>query len=172
MIYKLTSKKSDVILQYIKEFCLYNGFPKEFVSVNGSEFKNHIMNEFCINEGIRYIHGVPYNPLTQGTIERFHYTIKKYLAKETINNNYKNLNFEDVRIKVIKFYNNKKHRIIGMSPNEADKITDSEEIKKINEIKVKLFEKINKKRDFLKKGSNALLNPKFILIGKETLISN
>ena len=59
-----------------------------------------------------------------------------------------------------------------MSPNEASKITDLEEIKKINVIKEKLFAKINKKRNFLSKGSNALLNPKFILMGKETLIPN
>ena len=172
MIYKLNLKKSENILKDIIEFCIYNGFPKEFVSDNGPEFKNSKMNDFCIREGIRYIHGVPYNPHAQGTIEQFHYTIKKYLAKEYINNNYKKLNFEEVRIKVIRFYNNKKHRIIGMSPNEASKITDLDEIKKINAIKEKLFDKINKKRNFLAKGSTALLNPKFILMGKETLIPN
>ena len=172
MIYKHNSKTSENILKDIIEFCIYNGFPKEFVSDNGPEFKNSKMNDFCIREGIRYIHGVPYNPHAQGTIERFHYTIKKYLAKEYINNNYKKLNFEEVRIKVIKFYNNKKHRIIGMSPNESSKITDLDEIKKINAIKEKLFDKINKKRNFLGKSSTALLNPKFILMGKETLIPN
>jgi len=107
MIYKLNSKKSEIILKDIIEFCIYNGFPKEFISDNRLEFKNSKINNFCNKEGIKYIHGVPYNPHAQGTIEMFHYTIKKYLAKEFINNNYKNLNFEDVRIKVINYYNTK-----------------------------------------------------------------
>ena len=97
------------------------------------------MNDFW-REGIRYIHGLPYNPNAQDTIERIHYTIKKYLAKEYVNNNYKELNFEEVRIKVIKFYHNKKLRIIRISQNEASKITDLGEIEKINAIKEKLFD--------------------------------
>ena len=72
---------------------------------------------------------MPYNPRSQGTVERFHYTIKKYLGKEYINNGYKKLNFDSVRIKIINFYNNKVHKLIGMSPMEASKITDKETIK-------------------------------------------
>jgi len=70
-------------------------------------------------------------------VERFHYTIKKYLAKEYITNGYNNLNFKEVRIRVINFYNNKIHRIIGKIPNEETKITDEKLIKKINERKKK-----------------------------------
>ena len=51
--------------------------------------------------------GYPYNPHSQGTVERFHYMIKKYLAKEYINNGYKKLDFDSVRIKIINYYNNK-----------------------------------------------------------------
>ena len=103
------------------------------------------MNEFCIKEGIKYIHGIPYNPHSQGTIERFHYTIKKYLTKEYINNGYQKLDFDSVRVRVINFYNNKKHRLIGMSPLEASKLTNEVEIKKVNELKEKEFAKINTK---------------------------
>ena len=59
-----------------------------------------------------------------------------------------------------------------MTPNEASKITDKETIKKINELKEKEFELINKKRSYLEINSTCLLNPKFILIGKNTLIPN
>ena len=151
MIYKHSAKKAENLLHDIIEYCLHNGFPREFVSDNGPEFKNKTMNEFCIREGIGYIHGIPYNPHAQGTIERFHYTIKKYLAKEYINNEYKKLDFDEVRIRIINFYNNKKHRMIGMTPNQASKLTDIEGINKINSIKEKLFEKINQKRNYLKK---------------------
>ena len=112
MIYDHNSKYSDNILNGIIEYCLNNGFPKEFLSHNGPEFKNAKTNEFCIKNNMKYIHGIPYNPHSQGTIERFHYTIKKYFAKEFISNNYKKLNFISVRIRIINFYNNKKHRMM------------------------------------------------------------
>ena len=113
---------------------------------------------------------VPYNPHTQGTVERFHYTIKKYLGKENIQNGYKKLNFDSVRIRLINYYNNKKHRMIGMSPNDAAKITNEDEIKLNNERKNKEYDKINKKKTYLDENDCCLLNPKFILIGKYTMI--
>ena len=48
---------------------------------------------FVQNNNIKFIHDIPYNPHSQGTIERFHYTIKKYLAKEFISNNYQKIIF-------------------------------------------------------------------------------
>ena len=62
--------------------------------------------------------------------------------------------------------------MIGITPIEASKITNKETIIKINELKEKEFEHINKKRSYLKNNSTCLLNPKFILIGKNTLILN
>ena len=59
-----------------------------------------------------------------------------------------------------------------MSPIEASKLTDKDEIKRVNELKQKEFEKINKKRTFLKENDTCLLNPKFLLIGKKTFIPN
>ena len=107
------------------------------------------MDDICEKENIVFIHGIPYNPHIQGTIERFHYTIKKYLGKEFINHVYKPLNFDSVRIHVINFYNNKIHRIIGMTPNEASKLNLQEDIIKVNERKKKEFQKINSKRTYL-----------------------
>ena len=62
--------------------------------------------------------------------------------------------FGEYRLKIINYYNNKNHRLIGTSPNKAYKITDGIEIKKINEIKDKEFKfikKINGKLTYLKK---------------------
>ena len=172
MIYAENNKKADNLIKHILEFCMYNGFPKEFYSDNGPEFKNSKFSELCVKEGITYIHGIPYIRHSQGTVERFHYTIKKYLGKEYINNSYKKINFENISLKIINVYNNKKHRLIGMSPNDASAIKDIDTINKINELKKKEFDKINKKRTYLQKGDTCLLNPKFLLIGKNTLIPN
>ena len=56
------------------------------------------------------------------------------------------------------YYNNKYHRLICMNPNEAYKITNEDEIKNINDIKIKEYEKINKKRNFLEKNDTYLKN--------------
>ena len=64
------------------------------------------------------------------------------------------------------------HHLIGTSPNDAYKITDPEQIKKINEIKIKEYDKINKKRSYLNINDACLLNPKCIKLGKKTLIVN
>ena len=130
MVDGINTKKADVIIQYIIEFCLHNNFPKEFGSDNGAEFKNTILKEFCSKHDITFVQGVPYNPHAQGTIKRFHYTIKKYLGKEFISNGCEKIDFQQSRIKIINIYNNKVHRIIGTTPNIAYKITDPEIIKK------------------------------------------
>ena len=91
------------------------------------------------------------------------------MGKENIQNGYKKLNFDSVRIRLINYYNNKKHRMIGMSPNDAAKITNEDEIKLNNERKNKEYDKINKKRTYLDENDCCLLNPKFILIGKYTM---
>ena len=172
MIYKHNNKKAENLLKDILEFCVNNGYPKEFCSDNGPEFKNLKMIQLCEREGITYINGVPYNPHVQGTVKRFHYTIKKYLGKEFINNGCKKLDFDEVRLRVINFYNNKVHRMLGITPFEASKLTDIDEINKINEIKNKEFNKINNKRTYLQDNDTCLLNPKLILVGKNTLIPN
>lgn len=138
MIYKQNDKKSVNFIPNILEFCVNNSFTKEFVSYNVPEFKNALLKEIYEKEKIVFIHGIPYNPHTQGTIEKFYYTIKKYLGKEFINNGYKALNFDSVRIRVINFYNNKVHRMIGMTPNESSKLTLKEDILKVNEIKKRI----------------------------------
>ena len=69
------------------------------------------------------------------------------MGKEYINNGYKKLNFDEVRIKIINFYNNKKHRLIGMTPLEASHITEQGIIKKINDLKINEFTNINNKED-------------------------
>ena len=53
-----------------------------------------------------------------------------------------------------------------MSPLETSKITNEEEIKKVNELKEKEFAKINTKRTYIDPDKTCLLNPNFILIAK------
>jgi len=70
---------------------------------------------------------------------------------------------------IINYYNNKFHRIIGLSPNNEYKVSESKAIKKINSIKEKEFARINNKRTYLEPNTACLLNSKFIKIGQNTL---
>lgn len=96
--------------------------PREFASDNGVESKNKFFNVFRAISNIKFIHGMPFSPRAQGTIERFNYSIKKYLTKEYIANGEKTIEFKAVKNKVINFYNNKFHRLIGMTPNRIIKL--------------------------------------------------
>lgn len=81
----------------------------------------------------------------------------------------KKINTIELLYEVILAYNNRKHRMINMSPFEAMKITDEEKIKEINEIKKKEYEKINEKKNILDIGEYILINPKFKKVGKNDL---
>ena len=113
MIYSTNSKKPDILIKFFKDFCMHNNIPKELASDNGAEFKNKIFNNFCEENNIKFVHGVPYSPHSMGVIERFNYTIKKYLSKEYISNGENNIDFESCRMKILNYYNNKNSSFIG-----------------------------------------------------------
>lgn len=91
--------------------------------------KIEYLPNFVKNIIIKLLHGSPYSQHSQGIVEKFNYTIKKYFCKEFITNQRNNLIFENIKFKIVNFNNNKKHRILGMSPVDAYKITDPSKIK-------------------------------------------
>ena len=64
------------------------GYPQRFLSDNGRIFTTPMGTEATAMEcellalGIASSHGKPYHPQTQGKVERFHQTMKKYLARQ------------------------------------------------------------------------------------------
>ena len=138
-IYGTNTKNADLLLKYVADFCLNNKIPKKFINDNGMAFKNRVFTEFCESHNIKFLHGAPYSPHTHGIVQRFNYTIKKYLCKDFFTNNRNNLIFENIKFKIVNFYNNKKHRILGMSPLDAHKITEPLKIKELNEKKNKII---------------------------------
>lgn len=49
MIYGTNTKKSNVLLNFIKDFCLNNNIPKVFISDNGAELKTLYLIIFAKN---------------------------------------------------------------------------------------------------------------------------
>jgi transposase InsO family protein len=64
------------------------GYPQRFLSDNGRIFTTPLGAEVTAMEsellalGIASSHGKPYHPQTQGKVERFHQTLKRYLARQ------------------------------------------------------------------------------------------
>ena len=79
MSYIITDKKSETVLQFLKISFEINGYPEELGSDNGKEFKNLLIENYLRDNNIKFIHGNPYNPHSQGVVERFHQTIKDLL---------------------------------------------------------------------------------------------
>jgi hypothetical protein len=57
------------------------GFPRLILSDQGSQFNSDLMKEFHVLCGAKGIRTTPYHPQTNGTVERFHGTLKAMLRK-------------------------------------------------------------------------------------------
>ena len=64
--YALKNKKSDIILNCLKDFIELYGMPKSIGTDNGREFKNIILKNYMYDNNIKYITGLAYKPHLQG----------------------------------------------------------------------------------------------------------
>jgi transposase InsO family protein len=82
-----TTKGVDVVATF-HEAAEEWGFPASVLTDNGAIFTAEYRNGRCAMEGemaslgIEYKHSRPYHPQTCGKVERFHQTLKKWLAKQ------------------------------------------------------------------------------------------
>jgi len=78
---------SDVVRIFFDTAAVY-GFPRSVLSDNGAIYTTAYRGSHTGMEielatlGITFKHGKPYHPQTQGKVERYHLTLKKYLRKK------------------------------------------------------------------------------------------
>jgi len=108
MSYLIENKKSSTIFKNLKFALDCNGFPTEIGSDNRKEFRNELIENYLKSKNINYIHGMPYNPHSQGVVERFHQTIKDLLYSIYTEKN-KNFDLKDCLDISLKKYNNHIH---------------------------------------------------------------
>jgi hypothetical protein len=83
----MTTKATDVVAVF-QASAEHFGLPASVLTDNGAIFTAESRGGRCAMEtllgvlGVTYKHGKPYHPQTQGKVERFHQTLKKYLAKQ------------------------------------------------------------------------------------------
>jgi Integrase core domain/Chromo (CHRromatin Organisation MOdifier) domain len=136
----LENKKAPTVLEAFKSILEEaNQKPLKVVMDKGSEFSNQLFTNFCEKNKIEL-----YNPEANthaAFIERFNRTLQtiiyKYLTENETNR------FIDKLQDLVSSYNKRKHRMIEMSPNDAEMNTNNH--LKINLLAKKREEKITKK---------------------------
>jgi transposase InsO family protein len=80
-----TTKAADVVATFHLGAATW-GYPASLLTDNGAIFTAQSRNGTCAIEliglGIDYKHSRPYHPQTCGKVERFHQTLKRWLAKQ------------------------------------------------------------------------------------------
>ncbi len=83
-----TTRAPDVVRALHKTAAIW-GYPESFLTDNGLIFGAHHQHQMAgslelelLALGIRSKHSRPYHPQTCGKVERFHQTLKKYLARQ------------------------------------------------------------------------------------------
>jgi|GEM_PF-907315 len=123
----LTTKHASVVLEGFKSILKEAVDPPKTVLFDrGSEFRNKLLKDFCRQNNIEI--RTPDSSIHAAFIERFNrtfqYLFNKYLTEnETrrfINVYDKDGNHVPVLSQLLETYNNRKHRMTGFSPNQAE----------------------------------------------------
>jgi transposase InsO family protein len=121
---RATTKAADVVASFHRAVAAH-GFPASLLSDNGAVFTAAPRGGRCAIEieldslGISYRHSSPYHPQTCGKVERFHQTLKRWLARQEAA-----ASIRELQVKLDRFgsyYNGvRPHRAIGRrTPAEA-----------------------------------------------------
>ena len=66
--FPVVDNNANNVLNGIKEFCYYVGFPKIIQMDNGSKYNNILFTEFCDKHNIKHINSRPRHPQTNGMV--------------------------------------------------------------------------------------------------------
>ena len=112
------SKESKFVVEAIRVFFTFCGKPNILQSDNGKEFVNKEVESFLQKQGVKFVHGRPYHPQSQGMVERLNRTIQENLnvvyAKDPTT-----FNIRDAVNDIMRSYNSNYHTSIKMTPREA-----------------------------------------------------
>jgi transposase InsO family protein len=121
---RAATKASDIVVSFRKAAAQY-GFPASVLTDNGAVFTANSRGAGrCAMElelavlGIVYGHSTPYHPQTCGKVERFHQTLKRWLAKQPAVRTVRGLQGQLDWFR--EYYNTRRpHRAVGRRPPAA-----------------------------------------------------
>ena len=164
--YALKTKKSDEVLAYIDSFIQSFGKPVILQTDNGLEFCNSELNNYCINNDIKIVHGRPHHPQSQGACEVCHKEIKKYIYTKFLEDE-ENFNLNKSLVEIINIHNNKKHSITEEIPKIIRDIDNKAHINIINERIEKNIGRKNKNKDIINFNRYYCINSDLIIKGNK-----
>jgi hypothetical protein len=127
----LKNKRGDTVLEAFKSIVEIAGKPKSISCDRGTEFHNEKFKKYCVeNEIFLY---TPDSSIHGAYIERFNRTLQsliyKYMTENETHRFIDKINPDGSLINVfaqlMHTYNNRKHRMIGTTPNVAENNPDS-----------------------------------------------
>ena len=125
----LLRKTADLTLSNFKNILEESGKPTSINSDRGTEFTNKKMVSFCKTQGILMKH--PYTLGHAPHVERVGLTLQNLIYKYI--NAKMTYRFIDALPLLVKTYNNRKHRSIGMTPNQGEDPSNHEQIRAMHE---------------------------------------
>jgi len=145
----LKSKKGNEVLNAFKDI-LVEAVEKPYMIVcdKGTEFTNKTFEQFCSDNKIKFVS--PQSQTHAAYIERFNRTFQMLVRKFCTE--YETNRYIDYVQDLIKSYNLRRHRMIGMSPYEAEKNPNAALI--INNIISKQEKSMKKRMPDLKIGTH------------------
>lgn len=118
----LTDKKAINVLNEFKSILAEaNQKPYMIVMDRGTEFMNQHFKIFCDNEKIKLVN--PQANIHAAYIERFNRTLQNIMYKYMTEN--ETNRYIDVLQDLVKTYNNRTHRMINMTPHQAENNTNN-----------------------------------------------
>ena len=130
----------SVLVAFKKILAKDNRVPQSFMTDKGREFDNEQLKRYCKSRNINFY--TSQNPDTKAAVaERVIRTLKSRLYRYF--HHKKSWNYVSVLQKVVKSYNNSKHRAIGVTPNSVSKENESQ-------VREKLYPKQTAKAIILK----------------------
>ena len=119
-IHPLKGKTGEEVLKVLGTYCYTYGYPKKILCDNGGEFRNHKMENFCTENGIKVVHGSPRTPTTQGLVERSNRTWKEDMCTLIISTAGKDVKHWCQYLNEVSYTRNiTHHRAIRTTPYEA-----------------------------------------------------
>ena len=121
----IKDKTAETVLKYMKIYIQINKKPKIIQCDNAKEFSSSIIEEYINKENIIMIHSRPRHPQTNGSIERYHAEVHKYLynyvkEKKEINNEI----LEEALDSYIEYHNKTIKSSTKFSPNDIRDVDD------------------------------------------------
>uniref|UniRef100_A0A183C7W7 Integrase catalytic domain-containing protein n=1 Tax=Globodera pallida TaxID=36090 RepID=A0A183C7W7_GLOPA len=77
----MTTKSSAATIERLRYLFTRHGIPETLVSDNGTQFTSNEFAKFTAANGINHLFSAPYNPMSNGQVERFKDTFKRAFRK-------------------------------------------------------------------------------------------